>query len=151
MYVPTNFIKNYIENHGKFSVDDEEMNKAIELFYVFTTLYASGEEDDLKPELISSPDVQEFRKSICEICPRKMVIKGINTCTTCGCNIDNKITKGKESCPVGKWSCDLKLLRSEMNRIVEFLNSKIGTDFYDKISVESMESYQKEQLENPNE
>lgn len=132
MYKPTNFIRQYIREHGNFTVSDEEFDKIFELIYVFNTI-----EDINLPNLKSNSKVQEFRKTICSGCSQFNVSN--ITCNLCGCSIDDKITYPTERCPINKWTPDISLLKQKLRIAIDYLNTKASTDFFTQPTVEETE------------
>lgn len=132
MYKPTNYIRNYVEEHGNFEFTDEELDKAFELFYA----YFSAVGNDDRPK--TNEKEQEFRKSVCMGCSQLVSEDGHNHCNLCGCNIDFKIKEPGESCPEFKWPPDLKTLKQTVKNTADYLNSQVTTGFYTQPTVEEI-------------
>lgn len=123
-----------MRKHGKIELDDEQFNLVFELFYAFHTL----EEKNIV-KLVSSEEVQKFRKDICLGCSQFEEKTDWRTCKACGCDLDYKVTNPTESCPISKWSLDLEPIKQQLKSMIEYLNSQVDTNFYEQITVEENE------------
>lgn len=131
MYIPTRFIKQYIEEHGKFSLTEEEFNKALELIHV---IFISGYQ--VCPIEKTSEKNTNLRKEICKSCDKYEMAGDVPSCKLCGCNLNKKTKLALESCPIAKWSLDMDILREAISKSVEFLNSKIDDGLYNGYTFE---------------
>ena len=132
MYFPTNAVKEYFKKNNEFSLTEEELDKLVDIFYVFFAV-TIGEGSDI----VSPPESQEKRKSICLNCT-SFNQKSLS-CDICGCYIPDKITKPQERCPIDKWSMDLKLVRKLLSNTVEYINDTIKERGDDVTTIEEHE------------
>lgn len=141
MYILTKYFQQYMRDHGQVDIDEEQFELFFQLFNAFHSL----PDNDNLPE--SSEEVQKFRKDVCCGCSYFKSERGNNTCKMCGCNINQKVKLSTERCPLDKWLIDLKPLKKRFRETIEFLNDKVGTDFYDAETVEEIEEKYKKIIE----
>lgn len=54
-------------------------------------------------ELRASKDVQSNRISICQTCPSKSMMFGMDSCNECNCILGFKVQLITATCPKGNW------------------------------------------------
>lgn len=117
MYYPRKIIKEYFDKDKEFRFSDEELNKIIEVFFIFF--------DEILPNKydFTSEETQEKRKSICVKCPD--YVSESSSCNLCGCIIPNKIKKPPERCPVDRWTVDYDFVRDTLKESVEYIHKHL--------------------------
>ena len=54
-------------------------------------------------ELLSTTKQKESRLSICQTCPSKTIMFGMDACSECNCVLGFKVQLNTATCPKGNW------------------------------------------------
>lgn len=127
MYIPSDYIKEYFEKNGEFTVTEEEIIKFSEILSVLVSIKSKAEDSDfpsVRPP-VSSLKTQEHRKSICNRCPE--FIKKDASCGLCGCVISDKVIDPGAKCPALRWSVEMEFFIDEISKLANFIDLKLKT------------------------
>lgn len=54
-------------------------------------------------ELLATKEQKESRLSICQTCPAKTIMFGMDACNECNCVLGFKVQLNTSTCPRGNW------------------------------------------------
>lgn len=122
---PSKFIKSYVNKFKVFELTPLEREKFVELIRVLS----NANTYDLKPSTLPE-GISEKRFAICKACEHITIDKkeygdSDPHCTLCNCNLNKKVQRVYEQCPMRKWVNNDISLMNDIDQALEIINNLI--------------------------